>query len=93
MSVSNSERQRLVHESLLRMEAVRRSESGRPVERLLAALTAEIERQDLKHGPYAGSTLGRSRLAIATLEDEVREVLDAWRRPSGMRSSGRCEAT
>lgn len=46
---------------------------------LLDALTHEVRRQDAKHGPYQGTPLGCSRLAIATLEDEVREVLDAWR--------------
>ena len=40
----------------------------------------EIARQDSKHGPFTGVTaLGRSRLAIACLEDEVAEVKDAWR--------------
>lgn len=46
---------------------------------LLVELEAEILRQDYKHGPYQGTHLGRSRLALATLEDEVREALDAWR--------------
>lgn len=43
------------------------------------ALMAEIERQDAKHGPYEGTVLGRSRLALATLEDEIAEALEAWR--------------
>jgi hypothetical protein len=43
-------------------------------------LFKEIEKQDEKHGPYEGSCLGRSRLALATLEDEVSEALKAWRR-------------
>jgi hypothetical protein len=43
-------------------------------------LAAEIERQDAKHGPFTGTTaLGRSRLAIACLEDEIDEVKEAWR--------------
>lgn len=46
---------------------------------LIYALLEEITRQDEKHGPYQGTTLGRSRLAIATLEDEVAESLEAWR--------------
>ena len=44
-----------------------------------ARRAAEIERQDEKHGPYQGTILGRSRLALATLEDEVEEALEAWR--------------
>lgn len=44
------------------------------------ALIAEIGRQDEKHGPFSGdSQLGRSRLALASLEDEVAEALQAWR--------------
>jgi hypothetical protein len=43
------------------------------------ALRAEIARQDEKHGPYEGTALGRSRLALATLEDETAEALMAWR--------------
>jgi hypothetical protein len=46
---------------------------------LMGDLTAEIERQDVKHGPFTGTPLGRTRLAIACLEDEVREARDAWR--------------
>lgn len=46
---------------------------------LVYALLVEIERQDEKHGPYQGTILGRSRLALATLEDEVSEALEAWR--------------
>ena len=46
---------------------------------LLGDLVAEIERQDAKHGPYQGTPLGRSRLALATLEDETCEALQAWR--------------
>lgn len=52
------------------------------IEELLALVAFEVERQDAKHGPYGsqgGTPLGISRLAIATLEDEVREVLQAWR--------------
>jgi hypothetical protein len=46
---------------------------------LIYRLMEEITRQDEKHGPYQGTTLGRSRLALATLEDEVAEALEAWR--------------
>jgi hypothetical protein len=46
---------------------------------LVAALMAEVARQDAKHGPFEGTPLGRSRLALACLEDEVAEALDAWR--------------
>jgi hypothetical protein len=46
---------------------------------IMARLRAEIASQDVKHGPFAGTRLGRSRLALACLEDEVREALDAWR--------------
>lgn len=46
---------------------------------LLYGLMEEIDRQDHKHGPYQGTQLGRSRLALATLEDEVIEALEAWR--------------
>lgn len=48
-------------------------------------LVREIDRQDAKHGPTfnAGSALGRIRLGIACLEDEVRETLDAWRDDRG----------
>lgn len=42
-------------------------------------LLTEIARQDEKHGPYEGTALGRSRLALATLQDEVAEALAAWR--------------
>lgn len=52
------------------------------INELLRAVADEVARQDEKHGPYGvqgGTPLGISRLAIATLEDEVREVLDAWR--------------
>jgi hypothetical protein len=50
------------------------------VEQILDDLRAEIERQDQKHGPYERqSRLGVSRLALATLEDEVAEAKDAWR--------------
>lgn len=46
---------------------------------LIYRLMAEIERQDDKHGPYQGTVLGRSRLALATLEDEIAEAVEAWR--------------
>lgn len=54
--------------------------SAAPNEReLLEALLGEMHRQDFKHGPFQGSRIGRSRLALACLEDEVREALQAWR--------------
>lgn len=46
---------------------------------LLDELCAEIAHQDAKHGPFTGTRLGRSRLAVACLEDETREAMDAWR--------------
>lgn len=49
------------------------------IEHLLADLAREVERQDAKHGPFEGTPLGRSRLAIACLEDEVEEARNAWR--------------
>lgn len=48
-------------------------------------LVAEVERQDRKHGPYEGTELGRSRLALATMEDELAEALEAWRAERGAR--------
>lgn len=54
-------------------------ERGVVVHPLVFQLIEEIERQDAKHGRYEGTTLGRSRLALATLEDEVAEALEAWR--------------
>lgn len=49
------------------------------VDPLTFELLAEIARQDAKHGPFEGTILGRSRLAIACLEDEVAEARNAWR--------------
>lgn len=49
------------------------------VDPLIYRLMAEIARQDGKHGKFEGTTLGRSRLAIACLEDEVEEARNAWR--------------
>lgn len=50
------------------------------ISEIFGELDEEIRRQDHKHGPYERqSRLGVSRLAIATLEDEVAEVKDAWR--------------
>lgn len=49
------------------------------VDPLIYRLMAEVERQDHKHGPFEGTQLGRSRLAIACLEDEVEEARNAWR--------------
>lgn len=43
------------------------------------ALAAEVARQDAKHGPFEGTPLGRSRLALACLWDEVAEAHQAWR--------------
>jgi hypothetical protein len=54
-------------------------DSDRSALGLISALSAEIERQDAKHGPFEGSRLGSSRLALACLEDEVAETLNAWR--------------
>lgn len=42
-------------------------------------LRSEILRQDGKHGPFQGTRLGRSRLALACLEDEIDEAKEAWR--------------
>jgi hypothetical protein len=50
---------------------------------LIFRLMEEIDRQDRKHGPYEGTVLGRSRLALATLEDEVAEAREAWRSERG----------
>jgi hypothetical protein len=50
-----------------------------PGDPLIYALLREIARQDEKHGPFEGTILGRSRLALACLEDEVEEARDAWR--------------
>lgn len=51
--------------------------AGHPI---FTRLLAEIVRQDEKHGPFEGATqLGRSRLAMACLEDEIAEALNAWR--------------
>lgn len=46
---------------------------------LLNALMVEMARQDQKHGPFQGTRLGRSRLALACLQDELQEALQAWR--------------
>ncbi len=46
---------------------------------MIELLSGEIARQDARHGEFTGTPLGRSRLAIACLEDEVAEVLQAWR--------------
>lgn len=51
----------------------------RTIHPLVYRLIEEIGRQDAKHGPYEGTVLGRSRLALSTLEDEVAEALEAWR--------------
>jgi hypothetical protein len=49
------------------------------MEQLLAELALEVQRQDGKHGPFTGTPLGASRLAVACLEDETGEARDAWR--------------
>jgi hypothetical protein len=46
---------------------------------ILEAMLDEIERQDEKHGPFTGTRLGRSRLALAAIEDELDEAYEAWR--------------
>lgn len=53
--------------------------SGFTVPGVYVELMREVARQDEKHGPFEGSVLGRSRLAIACLEDEVAEAKQAWR--------------
>jgi hypothetical protein len=50
----------------------------------MVELRREIRRQDEKHGPFEGTRLGRSRLAVACLEDEVRETAEAWREERGV---------
>ncbi len=57
--------------------------TGATVDPLIYALLSEITRQDDKHGPFEGTILGRSRLAIACLEDEVLEVREAWQDERG----------
>jgi hypothetical protein len=59
--------------------AVSTREGAQTIHPLIYRLMEEIARQDEKHGPYQGTVLGRSRLALATLEDEVAEALLAWR--------------
>ena len=46
---------------------------------LFGLLEDEVKRQDAKHGPFQGTDLGRTRLALACLEDEVDEAKQAWR--------------
>jgi hypothetical protein len=46
---------------------------------LFVELAGEVERQDGKHGPFEGTRLGASRLALACIEDELDEAYDAWR--------------
>ena len=53
--------------------------TGATLDPLIYQLLAEIARQDDKHGPFTGTILGRSRLALACLEDEVGEAREAWR--------------
>lgn len=53
--------------------------SGPVVSPLIYRLMTEMQRQDEKHGKFEGTMLGRSRLAIACLEDEVAEAREAWR--------------
>lgn len=41
--------------------------------------TAEIVRQEAKYGTFGSRMfVGQVRLGIAVLQDEVKEVLDAW---------------
>lgn len=49
--------------------------------RLQEQLDDEVRRQDAKHGTEfnAGTALGRVRLGVACLEDEVEETRNAWR--------------
>lgn len=47
-------------------------------DRWLKDLTAEVDRQDSFHAGYT-ATRDSLRLALATVEDEVREALDGWR--------------
>jgi len=49
------------------------------IEPVYVRLMAEVARQDEKHGRFEGTVLGRSRLALACLEDETREAVEAWR--------------
>jgi hypothetical protein len=49
------------------------------LEYLFEILEDEINNQDRKHGPFVGTELGRSRLAVACVEDEAAEARDAWR--------------
>lgn len=53
------------------------------VDPMVHQLLAEIARQDEKHGPFQGTELGRSRLALACIADEVDEALLAWREERG----------
>lgn len=56
------------------------SQEGEALHPLVYRLLDEIERQDAKHGGFSGATpLGRSRLGLACLEDEIAEALQAWR--------------
>lgn len=46
---------------------------------LVYAVLRECARQDEKHGPFEGTIIGRSRLALACIEDEIAEAKQAWR--------------
>jgi hypothetical protein len=61
------------------MPAIEPGTSRTVIHPVIYQLLAEISRQDAKHGPFEGTILGRSRLAIACLEDEVAEAREAWR--------------
>jgi hypothetical protein len=52
---------------------------GEALDELLEEVLREVERQDEKHGPFEGTPLGRSRLALACMQDEIAEALEAWR--------------
>ena len=59
---------------------VRRDDDAlRAIKPVYVRLMAEVARQDEKHGRFEGTVLGRSRLALACLEDETREAVEAWR--------------
>lgn len=52
-------------------------------ERLLAEVEAEVRRQDVEHPGGYGSTRDGVRLGVASMEDEVREALEAWGEEKG----------
>lgn len=57
------------------------SEKGRQYERLTDQILSRVWVQDDKHGPFDRATSVASvRLAIACLEDEIKETKKAWRK-------------